>query len=151
MAGVARRGELRRVPEVLYSKRYHPQNVHTKWATWPVERRKQAWAVHCRDLLEHVLHVEASLAERRLLWQAAAARVLSARLGQSYLPARMKRGERGELLRQFFGLVDSAAVSIWLGQDWTTVERLTLARCCPSDFRVWLSRVLNRVRSPGPR
>lgn len=148
MAGVARWGELRRVPQVLYSKRYHAQNVHTKWAAWPVERRKHAWAVHCRDMLEHALKVDASVSERQLLWHAAASRVLSTRVGQSYLPPRMGRGERLELLRQFFGLLDSGAVSAWLEQEWATVERLTLARCCPSDFRVGLSRVLNRLRSP---
>ncbi len=68
MAAATRAGELHRVPHALYRKRYHRDNVHTKWALWPLEKRLRAWQVHCRDMYLEASGAEANLTERRLIW-----------------------------------------------------------------------------------
>jgi hypothetical protein len=75
MAAAACAGELHRVPGELYRKRYHAANVHTTWARWPPERRSRAWVVHCADMLEAAMAVEATAGERWLLWLGAVERL----------------------------------------------------------------------------
>ncbi len=79
MAAMARSGELLRVPLELYHKRYHPANVHTKWPTWPAEKITKAWIIHCADMLEQAMLVDALAQERRLLWLTAVTRLSSPR------------------------------------------------------------------------
>ena len=64
MASVARAGELVRLPRVLYFKRFHDENLHTKWLHWPLEKRKMAWQVHCRDMFLEAARAEATTLER---------------------------------------------------------------------------------------
>jgi len=103
MAAIARWGELRRVPVEMYRKRYHAGNEHVKWSTWPAEKRARAWTIHCADMLEQAMLVEATTQERRLLWLAAVARLVSPRTASGYLPvASLASAERMSLLNAFF-------------------------------------------------
>ena len=67
MAAMARWGELQRVPVELYQKRYHSKNEHSKWFTWPAEKITKAWIVHCADMLEQAMLVEATTQEYRYI------------------------------------------------------------------------------------
>ena len=55
---IALRGELRRVPSVLYAKRYHEASVHAAWHDWPRAELIALWAEQAaacaRFALEHV-------------------------------------------------------------------------------------------------
>jgi hypothetical protein len=70
MAALARWGELQRVPETLYRKRYHADNEHSKWSGWPLEARRQAWTVHCADMLAQAMLVPSTAHEKHELWLA---------------------------------------------------------------------------------
>jgi hypothetical protein len=58
MLQLALRGELRRIPERLYLKRYHHESVHAAWAKWSREELNVLWAeqaaVCARIALEHI-------------------------------------------------------------------------------------------------
>ena len=54
------------MPLELYRKRYHAENEHVKWSRWPVEKRINAWTVHCADMLEQAMLVDATPQEPRL-------------------------------------------------------------------------------------
>ena len=70
MAGLARWGELHRVPLELYRKRVHAESTHATWWTWSMDRRFKAWQVHCLDMLQQALLIDATPQDRRLLWLA---------------------------------------------------------------------------------
>lgn len=129
MAAVARWGELRRVPGELYRKRYHAENVHVKWATWPAEKRARAWVVHCADMLEQAMLVEASVQERRLLWLAAVGRLVSPQTASGYLPvADLTSVERVSLLDAFFERVQAARtmnIPGLLEANWKDIQQWT--------------------------
>jgi len=76
MASVARAGELHQVARPMYFKRYHADNVHTKWVSWPIDKRRTAWQVHCRDMVIEALPAGKTQLERRLIWTAGVARLL---------------------------------------------------------------------------
>jgi glycosyltransferase involved in cell wall biosynthesis len=76
MSRLAVAGELIRVPRVLYRKRYHPDNTHGSWCAWPIERKIAAWTQHCLDMLAEALKVGHDPTCRRLIWEAARARLL---------------------------------------------------------------------------
>jgi len=102
LSGVAVWGDLIRVPGDLYFKRYHEDNVHTKWADWPEEKRTRAWIVHCADMLEVTFKVNANLQERRLLWLAAVNRLTSPRVAPNYLGMKIiSQDQRMEMLATF--------------------------------------------------
>ncbi|HEV2737414.1 MAG TPA: glycosyltransferase family A protein [Candidatus Elarobacter sp.] len=106
MAAAARSGELHRVPQTLSRKRYHADNVHTKWDTWPTEKRTRAWTVHCAAMLEQAMLVDASAPERRLLWLAAVTRLFSPRTAARHIPvASMGAAARTALLEAFVDYV----------------------------------------------
>jgi hypothetical protein len=139
MSSMAHAGELRRVPEALYRKRFHDQNEHTRWATWPAERRARAWAVHCAHLVDEGFRVDASAAERRLLWVAVLHRLATGR-PTDYLPEEylLEEGRR-ELLRLFFAAVRREArldVPRLIEMDWPTLRR-------------WSRRWLRGPAAPG--
>jgi GT2 family glycosyltransferase len=58
MLHIALRGELRRVPSMLYAKRYHEASVHAPWSRWPREELIVLWAEQAaacaRIALEHI-------------------------------------------------------------------------------------------------
>ena len=76
MARQALRGDLVRVPLVLYRKRYHATNTHTQWWGWSHKRRMAAWIVHCLDMLAVALQATVVPSERRMLHEAALGRVM---------------------------------------------------------------------------
>jgi glycosyltransferase involved in cell wall biosynthesis len=126
MSAIARSGELLRVPEPLYRKRYHEANEHTRWSRWPEEERARAWRLHCEHLLDEALLVDATVPERRLLWSAVLLRLATGR-PTDYLPASYRQGEpQQRLVQQFFGHVRRNArvdVPALLETDWPALRR----------------------------
>jgi hypothetical protein len=129
MAAIARWGELHRVPLELYRKRYHTDNTHVKWKTWPADKRARAWTVHCADMLEQAMLVDGTVQERRLLWLATIARLASSRTACAYLPvASLQSAERVTLLDAFVEHVrGTRATNIpeLLEADWREIRRWT--------------------------
>jgi glycosyltransferase involved in cell wall biosynthesis len=76
MARMARAGDLVRIPQVLYHKRYHATNTHTAWTTWPREQKIAVWIEHCLDMLAEALTVASNAEDRRLLMDAARLRLV---------------------------------------------------------------------------
>ena len=102
LTGVARAGELLRLPRPLYRKRYHATNTESVWWAWPKEKRLRAWSAHCLHMLEQALGIPASVPERRLLWAAAAERLTSPRTAGHFLRmADLTRADRARLLESF--------------------------------------------------
>jgi hypothetical protein len=85
MAALARWGELRRVPSELYRKRFHAENETNKWFSFSDEEFARAIMVHCADMLEQAMLVQATRQERRLMWLAAVGRLFARRTASSYL------------------------------------------------------------------
>lgn len=76
MARQALAGNLVRVPQALYRKRYHANNTHMQWLAWPYERRMTAWIRHCLDMLAEALKTSNTPSERRILHGVARMRLL---------------------------------------------------------------------------
>jgi glycosyltransferase involved in cell wall biosynthesis len=130
MSSIARSGELVRVPEPLYRKRYHDANEHSRWARWPDDERARAWRLHCAQQLDEALLVDATVAERRLLWSAVLTRLVTGR-PTDYLPASYREGEaRDQQVQRFFNHVRRHAlvdVPALLGTDWPALRRWSRA------------------------
>jgi GT2 family glycosyltransferase len=77
-------GNLVRVPHALYRKRYHPNNTHSRWATWSAELRMMAWSRHCLDMLAEALKASSTASERRTLHKEARTRLLHPQNGTPY-------------------------------------------------------------------
>ena len=75
MARLARPGDLVRVPQAIYHKRYRPSSAHAEWANWNKWQMGAAWIQHCLDMLAEALPVAADKEERQLLIDAARARL----------------------------------------------------------------------------
>ena len=131
MASMARWGELRRVPATLYRKRYHDDNEHMKWDGWPLEKRINAWVVHCAAMLEQAMLVDASANERRLLWLAAVGRLTSPRTAARHLPvADLSAFRRALMLQSFFDnvqVVRGIDVAVLLEASWDEIRHWTTA------------------------
>jgi len=127
VAATARYGEHHRVPEALYRKRYHGGGVHGDWWRWSDARRERAWVVHCADMLEQAMAVPAQRDQRRMLWGAAAGRVVSGRASPAYLSeAPLSRARHRRLLRAFVDHVrDERDLDLpaLLGARWRTISR----------------------------
>lgn len=76
-ARLATAGDLVRVPEMLYRKRYHAQNTHSKWNRWGRDRKVAAWKQHCLDMLAEALPVARDGQQAELLLRTAATRLMS--------------------------------------------------------------------------
>jgi glycosyltransferase involved in cell wall biosynthesis len=129
MSAMARAGELIRVPETLYRKRFHDANVHTAWARWPEERRVRGWVVHCAEMLDEAMLCQATVEERRLLYDATLHRLTTARRAPEYLPDWARTEEGGRRLRaEFFTYLRRHArpdLPELLGTDWPHLRRAT--------------------------
>jgi len=123
MASVARAGELHRVPRPMYFKRYHADNVHTKWASWPIDKRRKAWQVHCRDMVIEALPAGTTLLERRLIWAAGVARLLLPITGYPQFAAATP--ERAEAVKGFLSAFGERVsfVETNLESDWQSCSR----------------------------
>ena len=84
MLVLALRGELRRVPSPLYSKRYHDASVHARWPNWPREELIASWveqaAACARIALDHVSDAR----DREVVLAAALLRMAGVGRSQSY-------------------------------------------------------------------
>lgn len=132
MSGLARWGELHRVPVELYRKRVHGKNTHATWWEWPMERRFQAWQAHCLEMLRQALLADGTVQERRLLWLAVIDRLLSRRTASSFLPeAELTTAERTELLESFMARARTAPIDIpgSLEASWDEIESWTRGFC----------------------
>lgn len=129
LSSMARAGELVRVPETLYRKRFHDANEHTRWARWPDERRRHGWLVHCAEMLDEAMLCDATVDERRLLYDATLHRLTTARRAPEYLPASARTDEgRRQLLADFFDHLRSHArpdLPDLLGTDWPALRGAT--------------------------
>jgi hypothetical protein len=111
MSGLARWGELHRIPLELYRKRLHAKSTHATWWDWPMERRFKAWQAHCLDMLQQALLADGTVQDRRLLWLAVVERRVSHRTASYFLhTAELTKAERIDLLDSF--LVRARASSI---------------------------------------
>jgi GT2 family glycosyltransferase len=75
MTRLARYGDLVRVPEPLYRKRFHRGSTHAAWKKWPRELRLRAWILHCRSMADEALNVASSMAEWDRLRSSACRRI----------------------------------------------------------------------------
>jgi GT2 family glycosyltransferase len=114
LAAAARWGDLVRVPQVLYRKRYHDTNEHTSWRTWPLEDRVRAWAHHCAGMLREALAAHATPNEQRLIWLAAVHRLTAPQLAGTYLPL---GSELPDLRAAFLEAIEPLDVPARLGAD----------------------------------
>jgi GT2 family glycosyltransferase len=75
-ARLATVGDLVRVPQPLYSKRYHARNTHLAWFDWSTEQRLASWQRHCLDMLAEALTVATTADQKIALGTAALHRFL---------------------------------------------------------------------------
>jgi hypothetical protein len=75
---LALEGEIHRVPEVLYFKRFHQGSTHVAWFRLDEETKIAAWSDHCAHLLGVALALDLSAAERWLITHAAVRRLIMA-------------------------------------------------------------------------
>ena len=133
MAGMARWGELHRVPGELYRKRIHGENTLVTWFSWPGDKRLAAWICHCLSMLEQALQIEANEQERRLLWLAAVARLVSPRTAGSFLPiAQLTEAERTDMLDSFLKSARTSSMDIPKALDaaWDEIDSWTKGFYC---------------------
>ena len=111
LAGLARWGELHRVPRGLYWKRYHDRNTELAWWAWPREKRLEAWPHHCVDMLNQALSIPASVPELRLLWLAAVERLTSVSTARTFVDlSSLSPEEYRVLLASFLALAEKAKI-----------------------------------------
>ncbi len=128
MAGLARWGELHRLPAELYRKRVHPESTHATWWGWATDKRCQAWQVHCLDMLQQAFLVDAPPPDRRLLWLAAVQRLVSPRTATHFLPlAELTGTERTDMLDSFLKRARTSSIDIPKSLDatWDEIDRWT--------------------------
>ena len=106
MNRLARAGDLRRVPAVLYRKRYHQDNTHTQWAAWSEERKVAAWFGHCAASLAEALRIDADERGRSLLYSSALDRLLQRESNAEpyWLIRSLSQAERNSLSGRFAAL-----------------------------------------------
>jgi len=131
LSAVALHGNLVRLPRPLYRKRYHGSNVSSRTGSWPREKRLQAWAAHCVNMLEQALRVEGNPAEMRLLWFAAVERLTSRlTLGHLIDVEALTPAERRLMLESFIGRARASVmhdIPVLLDDDWDGIVRWTRA------------------------
>ena len=131
VTAIARYGELHRVPEPLYRKRYHDRNTESQW--WSLSKAEQirSWAHHCVDMLKTALQVPGSPEQCRLLWFAAVARLTAPEAARHFMDvAKLTAADRLDLLRQFMDLAESAIpteIPLRLDTGWAELRRMTSA------------------------
>jgi hypothetical protein len=132
MAGLARWGELHRLPLELYRKRVHVESTHATWWDWPMERRFKAWQVHCLDMLHQALMIDATPQDGRLLWLAIIERLVSPRTASYFLPVTdLTAAERADMLDSFLARARTSSIDIpgSLEASWDEIEKWTRGFC----------------------
>jgi hypothetical protein len=130
LTAIARYGELHRVAEPLYRKRYHDRNTESQWWSLAKEEQIRSWAHHCVDMLKTALQVAGSPEQSRLVWFGAAARLTAPEATRHFMDvARLTADERLDLLRQFLDLAERAIseVPLRLDMDWKELRGITSA------------------------
>ncbi len=130
MAGLARAGELHRIPQALYRKRVHAASTHATWWDWAMEKRFGAWQVHCLDLLEHAFAIEATAQDYRLLWLALIQRLVARQTAGYFLHLdELTESERSEMLEGFLSRARGLPVDIprALALSWDRIEMVSRA------------------------
>jgi GT2 family glycosyltransferase len=77
-AHLAWEGEIHRVQEVLYFKRFHRLSTHFPWFFWDQDTKIAAWTEHCAHLLGFAFERISSAAERWVILHAAVRRLIMA-------------------------------------------------------------------------
>lgn len=85
MATLARFGELHRLPEPLYKKRYHQKNTHTGWLKHDSPWLEKAWAIHCRDMFLETIPVADTINEKYKIFKSTLYRLLESHVSQVYI------------------------------------------------------------------
>jgi glycosyltransferase involved in cell wall biosynthesis len=130
MAGMARWGELHRLPGELYHKRIHGRNTVTTWYEWSRDKRLLAWQIHCLSMFEQAVQIEADVKARRLLWLTAAERLVSPRTASKIIAdiSELTSSERVEALDGFLNRSRASAtlnVPALLDADWEQIVKWT--------------------------
>lgn len=126
MAGLARWGELHRLPLELYRKRVHAESTHATWWGWAMERRFKAWQAHCLDMLQQALLIDATPQDGRLLWLAVIERLVSPRTASYFLPiAELTIADRADMLDSFLKRARTSSFDIPKSLDatWDEIDR----------------------------
>lgn len=130
MAGMARWGELHRVPGELYHKRLHGKNTVTTWYEWSRDKRLMAWQIHCLSMFEQAVQIEAQIPKRRLLWLAAVERLVSPRTASKII-SDINELRSSERIMQLDGFLHRARTSATfdvpalLDSDWEQIVNWT--------------------------
>jgi glycosyl transferase family 2 len=129
LATVALRGELHRIPQALYRKRYHSSNTESRWWAWNRQRRLEAWAAHSIDMVQVALRARGTVEEHRMLWLAATQRLTSAHVAGHFLPiSDLTSDERMILLQHFLeGAQNSKEhdIPLLLDSTWDEIREWT--------------------------
>ncbi len=75
---LARAGELHRVGQARFRKRFHAGMSHFQWTRWDDDRKIGAWGAHCADVLDEALSFDLTAAQQWLLVWSALQRLLLA-------------------------------------------------------------------------
>jgi Glycosyl transferase family 2 len=128
MSGLARWGELHRLPLELYGKRVHEKSTHATWSGWPLDRLTKAWRVHCLAMLQQALLIDSTPQDRRLLWLALIERLISPRTASHYLhAAELTAAERADMLDSFLETARMSSIDIpgSLDATWNEIDNWT--------------------------
>jgi len=123
---LVRHGELIRVPEPLYRKRYHPHSEHAAWLDRDRAERIQVWSHHCLELAAQALDPDLPAHQQSMLLQAALERLLG--LGAKLAPF-SEIGQLSESERQLLVTAFCQGLAEQLGADrlealWSSVREL---------------------------
>lgn len=91
---MAMKGELIRVPEVLYHKRYHEGSLFNPWETVRKEEKTRAWLEHCKDCLKIIFGACFNQEELDLLIKSIQSRLVDS----LWLPDQLKYNEKERIL-----------------------------------------------------
>ncbi len=61
------KGDIIRIPEVLYKKRFHEKSAHAEWKYWDDERKLRTWSMHCIDCAKVLKDAKLDRDEYKLL------------------------------------------------------------------------------------
>ncbi len=128
MSGLARWGELQRVPLELYRKRIHAENTHATWFKWSLDRRLQAWQSHCLGMLKQALQIDASPPDLRLLWAAVIERLVSPQTAGFFFPiSEFTSTDRANILTSFLERARTSSIDIPTALDaaWDEINQWT--------------------------
>ena len=91
-------GSFVRLPEPLYLRLDHPENYHKENWTWPDERKRAAWTTMFTGMLEAILPVCQTPAERLYAQHVILDRVSVIREGRPYLYLPIRPNSSGRLI-----------------------------------------------------